>query len=59
MKTHIIRAATPAIVALAAFVLSFRSTNADSLVAVSFCVLGLCAILALDYRVGPKGYVGR
>ncbi|HEY1765766.1 MAG TPA: hypothetical protein VGF85_12650 [Opitutaceae bacterium] len=59
MKTHIIRAATPAIVALAAFLLSFRSTNADSLVAASFCVLGLCAIMALDYRVGAKGYVGR
>lgn len=59
MKIQIIRAATPAIVALAAILLSFRSTNADSLVAVSFCVLGLCAIMALDYRVGAKGYAGR
>jgi hypothetical protein len=59
MKTHIVVAATPAILALAAFLLSFRSTNADSLVAVTFCVLGLCAIMALDYRAGVKSYVNR
>jgi hypothetical protein len=31
--------------------LSLRSINADSLCAGLFCVVGLCAIMALDYRV--------
>jgi hypothetical protein len=59
MKTNIIRAVTPAIVAIAAILLSFRSLNADSLVAGSFCVVGLGAVLALDYRVSPKRWLGR
>jgi hypothetical protein len=59
MKTNIVRAGTPAFVAITAILLSFGSINADSLVAVSFCVLGLCAIMALDYRVGWKSCVGR
>ena len=54
MKTNIIRAATPAIVAIAAILLSFRSFTADTLVAGYFCVVGLGAILVLDYRVSWK-----
>jgi hypothetical protein len=59
MKTNIVRAGTPALVAITAILLSFGSINADSLVAASFCVLGLCAIMALDYRVGGKSSLGR
>ena len=51
MKTNIIRAAAPAIIAIAAILLSFRSFTADTLVAGYFCVVGLGAIMALDYRV--------
>ena len=51
MKTNIIRAAAPAIIAIAATLLSFRSFTADTLVAGYFCVVGLGAIMALDYRV--------
>ena len=52
MKNIIIRAVTPAIVAIAAILLSFRSLNADSLVAGFFCVVGLGAVAALDAPVG-------
>ena len=51
MTSHIIRAATPAILAIAAILLFFRSLTADTLVAGYFCVLGLGVILATDYRV--------
>jgi hypothetical protein len=54
MKTNIIRAATPAIVAIAAILLSFRSFTADTLFAGYFCVVGLGAILVLDYRLSWK-----
>ncbi|HXQ82270.1 MAG TPA: hypothetical protein VN775_13210 [Opitutaceae bacterium] len=59
MKTNIIRAATPAIFAIAAILLSFRSFTADTLIAGYFCVLGLGAILALDYRLSWKRLLGR
>ncbi len=59
MKKNIISAVTPAIIALAAILLSFRSINVDSLFAGFFCVVGLCAIMALDYRVSWKGWFGR
>jgi hypothetical protein len=59
MKTMIIRAVTPAIVAIAAILLSFRFLNADSLVAGFLCVVGLGAVVALDYRVNWKRWFGR
>ena len=54
MKTEIIKAATPAIIAIAATLLSFRSLTADTLIAGYFCVVGLGAIMLLDYRVSWK-----
>ena len=59
MKTKIMYAVTPAIFAIAALLLSFRSTNADSLLAGYFCVVGIGAVLALDYRVDWKRLIGR
>jgi hypothetical protein len=59
MKTKIILAATPAILAIAALLLSFRSINADTLVAGYFCVAGLIAIVAMDYRFNWKRLIGR
>jgi hypothetical protein len=59
MKNNIIRAVTPAIIAIAAILLSFRSFNTASLVAGYFCVLGLGAVMALDYRVNWKRLIGR
>jgi hypothetical protein len=59
MKTNTIRAVTPAIIAIAAILLSFRSFNADSLVAGFICVVGLGAVMALDYRVDWKRWFGR
>jgi len=59
MKTNIIRAATPAIIAIAAILLSFRSFTADTLVAGYFCVVGLGAILVLDYRLSWKRLLNR
>jgi hypothetical protein len=59
MKTNIIRAATPAIIAIAAILLSFRSLNASALVAGYFCVVGVGAVMALDYRVDTKRLFGR
>jgi hypothetical protein len=50
MKTNIVSAATPAIIAIAAILLSFRSLNASALCVESFCALGIGAIMALDYR---------
>jgi hypothetical protein len=50
MKTNIISAVTPAVLAISAILLSFRSLNASALVAAYFCALGVGAILALDYR---------
>jgi len=59
MKTHIIRAAAPAILAIAAILLSFRSLNASALIAGYFCVVGVGAVMALDYRVEAKRLIGR
>jgi|CZKI01.1.fsa_nt_gi hypothetical protein len=59
MKTNIIRAVTPATVAIAAILLSFRSFTADTLVAGYFCVVGLGAILVLDYRLSWKRLISR
>lgn len=55
MKTkNLVIAATPAILAIAALLLSFRSLNADNVVAGIFCVAGLAAVIALDYRLSWK-----
>jgi hypothetical protein len=50
MKTNILSAVTPAILALAAVLLSFRSVNTGALCVEFFCALGVGAIMALDYR---------
>jgi hypothetical protein len=50
MKTNLVSAVTPAILATAAILLSFRSLNAGALCAEFFCALGVAAILALEYR---------
>ena len=50
MKTNIVSAVTPAILAISAIMLSFCSLNASALVAAYFCALGVGAILALEYR---------
>jgi hypothetical protein len=54
MKTTIIRAAAPAILAIAAILLSFRYLNADALVVGLFCVAGVAAVMAVDYRADWK-----
>jgi len=59
MTNAIIRAAAPAILAIAAILLSFRSLTADTLIAGYFCVLGLGVILATDYRVSWRRLNGR
>jgi hypothetical protein len=59
MKTTIILAVTPAILAIAALLLSFRSVSADNLAAGFFCVVGLGAIVALDYRLDWKRLIRR
>lgn len=53
MKTTI-RAAAPAILAIAAILLSFRYLSADALVAGVFCVAGVAAVMAVDYRANWK-----
>lgn len=59
MKTKILQAAAPAILVIAALLLSFRSTDADALFAGYFCVVGVGAVLALDYRFNWKRLIGR
>ena len=59
MKTNIIRAVAPAIIAIAAIVLSFRSMNASAIFAGYFCVVGVGAVMALDYRVDVKRLLSR
>ena len=59
MKTTIIRAVTPAILAIAAILLSFRSLNASALIAGYFCVVGVGAVMALDYRVDMRRLFSR
>jgi len=53
MKTTI-RAAAPAILAIAAILLSFRYLNAEALAAGLFCVAGAAAVMAVDYRAEWK-----
>ena len=59
MKTKIILAVTPAILAIAAILLSFRYLNASVVLAGFFCVAGVGAVLALDYRVSWKRFFSR
>lgn len=59
MKTKIAYAAAPAVIAIAALLLSFRSLNADNVFAGIFCVGGLAAVAMLDYRVSLKRLVNR
>ena len=59
MKTKIILAVTPAILAIAAILLSFRYLNASVVLAGIFCVAGVGAVLALDYRVTWKRLFSR
>jgi hypothetical protein len=59
MKTNIISAVTPAILALAAIVLSFRYLDTSALVAVYLCLLGIGVIATLDYRLDWKRMLGR
>jgi hypothetical protein len=58
MKT-IVLAVTPAIVATAALLLSSRSINADTLVVGYSCVVGIGAVMALEYRLNWKRLFGR
>jgi hypothetical protein len=50
MKTNLVSAVAPALIATAAILLSFRSSHAGALCAETFCALGVGAIMALDYR---------
>lgn len=59
MKTTIVSAATPAILAIAAIVLSFRYMSASALFAGYFCVAGIGAIAALEYRLNWKRFLSR
>lgn len=59
MKTKIAYAAAPAVIAIAALLLSFRSLNADNVFAGIFCVAGLAVVAMLDYRVSPKKLFNR
>jgi len=60
MKTKIAYAAAPAVTAIAALLLSFRSSlTADNVFAGAFCVAGLAAVAMLDYRVSPKRLLNR
>ena len=59
MKTHILRAVAPAIIAIAAILLSFRSMSASALFAGYFCVVGVGAVMALDYRLNVKRLISR
>ena len=59
MKTKIAYAAAPAVIAIAALLLSFRSLSADNVFAGIFCVAGLAAVAMLDYRVSLKRLINR
>ncbi len=59
MKNNIISAVTPAILAIAAIVLSFRYLDTSALVAVYLCLLGIGVIATLDYRLNWKRMLGR
>jgi len=51
MKTKLILAVAPAIIAITALLLSIQSSSAAGIVAGYFCVAGVSAIMALDYRL--------
>jgi hypothetical protein len=57
-KTILI-AATPAVLAIAALLLSFRSLNADNVVVGLVTVAGLAAVAMLDYRLSWKRITDR
>jgi hypothetical protein len=59
MKTNIISAVTPAILALAAIALSFRYVNASVLIGSYLSVAGVGIVLALDYRLNWRRMIGR
>jgi O-antigen/teichoic acid export membrane protein len=59
MKTNTVSAVTPAILALAAIVLSFRYMSASALIAGYFCVAGIAAIAAVEYRLNWKRFFSR
>lgn len=59
MKSIIIYAVTPAILASAALLLSFRSLSSVNLVAGYSSVAGVLAVMALEYRVKWKRLLGR
>jgi hypothetical protein len=59
MKNTLLSAAAPAILAIAAIVLSFRYMDASALFAGYFCVAGIGAIAALEYRLNWKRFFNR
>ena len=59
MKNTIVTAATPAILAIAAIVLSFRYMSASALFAGYFCVAGIAAVAAVEYRLNWKRFFSR
>jgi hypothetical protein len=59
MNNNTVRAVTPAILALAAIVLSFRYMSASALLAGYFCVAGIVAIAAVEYRLNWKRFFSR
>jgi hypothetical protein len=54
MKMTIIKAAAPAVLAIAAILLSFRYLNADAFIAGLFSVVGVAVVMAVDYRADWK-----
>jgi hypothetical protein len=59
MKNTLISAVTPAILAIAAIVLSFRYLSASALFAGYFCVAGVVAVAAVEYRLNWKRFFSR
>jgi hypothetical protein len=59
MKNTLVNAVTPAILAIAAVVLSFRYMSASALFAGYFCVAGIVAIAAVEYRLNWKRFFSR
>jgi hypothetical protein len=59
MKTIMIYAVTPAIIASAALLLSFRSLSSVNIAAGLICVVGVGAVMALEYRLNWRRLLGR
>jgi hypothetical protein len=59
MKNTLVSAVTPAILAIAAVVLSFRYLSASALFAGYFCVAGIVAVAAVEYRLNWKRFFSR